>query len=585
MSAIKICDNVIEYPDPESKRSIMFNGPCQNSCVFCYEGKRDKEHFNISKKELRDLIKEGRDKGKRSLHFSGYCEPSLYPHLLESIRYAKSIGYKNIYISTNGRTFKNLRYLKELVDAGLNKINFSIHGHNPALVDSMTRSEGSFLECLAGIKNALYLRKKGNLSISALVTITKLNVKYLPQIVVFFSRLGVEHISLSEFSPIGSGFENYKKIRVDRKELLHYIKKAVIVADRCHQKINVKIPQNDLLDGIRKYSNSMRFDGGDALAIFNNCKRLTSNEIYTYFGKECLDCSMNSLCNCVYSTYKSVIRDKSITSVDLREFYFKKNFKRNLTEFFNKLKKPVAVILSNKTYALFLSAVGCAESNNINHLSIDFTDSLFLAKDIEILNDRATNFEIILSLGEHLLDNLKFLNKNAGSVNFSLEIYLSKENINYFGDRHFLDLLKKLRKKGMANLILAQKQRYAGNKNYLVSLYSHRTTLGKFLGYCSKNSIKFTIRDIPFCYFDNKLKKSFSSGFDITRNYNPTYIDLKDRKINYNLFFPEATKNLRHKKNKCGFCKHRNNCPGELEEVIRFFGFYPKPIRAKPGIN
>lgn len=62
-----------------------------------------------------------------SLRLSWIGEPTLHPRLVDSIRYAKDRNIPEVSFLTNG-TKLNLRYMKELIDAGLDLLTISIDG-------------------------------------------------------------------------------------------------------------------------------------------------------------------------------------------------------------------------------------------------------------------------------------------------------------------------------------------------------------------------------------------------------------------------------------------------------------------------
>jgi MoaA/NifB/PqqE/SkfB family radical SAM enzyme len=80
--------------------------------------------------------------------------PSLrYAHLDKYIQYAESLGwFKKIQIQTNGRRLSDRKYLKHLIDCGVNEFFISIHGLEE-VHDAITRTRGSFRETLEGIHN------------------------------------------------------------------------------------------------------------------------------------------------------------------------------------------------------------------------------------------------------------------------------------------------------------------------------------------------------------------------------------------------------------------------------------------------
>lgn len=118
-----------EMPFPSKNLLIEVTNYCNNKCIFCYHDcmKRKKEH--IDEKMCRRILKEAYDLGTKEVGFYVAGEPLLNPKLNEYIKFAKQLGYKYIYITTNG-ILANLDNVKKLYDSGLNSIKYSINATN-----------------------------------------------------------------------------------------------------------------------------------------------------------------------------------------------------------------------------------------------------------------------------------------------------------------------------------------------------------------------------------------------------------------------------------------------------------------------
>ncbi|MFL5752236.1 MAG: radical SAM/SPASM domain-containing protein [Bacteroidia bacterium] len=140
-----------------------------------------------------DLIRRIMDQSAQ--HFPGtkigyaFTEPGVYPHLMESLAYAKS---KNIYttVTTNGL---NLPKIAEgLCENGLKELFISLDG--PARVHNEIRgNKRSFELALEGIKKLI--EHKGNRpAISIYCTITQWNIGHLKEFTDLFSGFPLKEI-------------------------------------------------------------------------------------------------------------------------------------------------------------------------------------------------------------------------------------------------------------------------------------------------------------------------------------------------------------------------------------------------------
>ena len=135
-----------------AKELNLFVGySCNNNCWFCSEmrnkGKPDKDTRTV-KSELFN----SRKNGFQRIVFTG-GEPTIRPDIVELVSYAKSLGFEEIFIITNGRMLFYEELARRLAEAGLTHILFSLHGPNAAVHDCLTRSPGSFKQTVQGIKN------------------------------------------------------------------------------------------------------------------------------------------------------------------------------------------------------------------------------------------------------------------------------------------------------------------------------------------------------------------------------------------------------------------------------------------------
>ncbi len=101
---------------------ISLTSCCNLRCKYCSQHNEERENISLSfYKNLIDAL----DKMKiKKIRFTG-GEPMLNPNIAKLVAYAKSKkNIKHIGITTNGVLINE--YLEELVENGLNKINFSL---------------------------------------------------------------------------------------------------------------------------------------------------------------------------------------------------------------------------------------------------------------------------------------------------------------------------------------------------------------------------------------------------------------------------------------------------------------------------
>lgn len=194
---------------------------CNNKCLFCAASNRV---VHRAKAEMKYELVKGREWGADRVDFTG-GEPTLHPDLVELVAYAKRIGYRVINIKTNGRRLSNKDYLQRLVDAGLNHVLISVHGHTPEIHDALTQVKGSFDDVVKALGNLIELK----VTFLSLTVLTTFNYKHLKETVKFCYDYGRGH-SFAYIYPVASAYKNfnivvprYIDVKPYLRELLEYV--------------------------------------------------------------------------------------------------------------------------------------------------------------------------------------------------------------------------------------------------------------------------------------------------------------------------------------------------------------------------
>lgn len=105
---------------------IELSNICNYECIFCANSKMTREKGEIDKQFLFRILKEAYALGVTDVGFYATGEPFVCENLDSYIKKAKEIGYKYIYLTTNG-ALANPERLKQAFEAGLDSIKFSIN--------------------------------------------------------------------------------------------------------------------------------------------------------------------------------------------------------------------------------------------------------------------------------------------------------------------------------------------------------------------------------------------------------------------------------------------------------------------------
>lgn len=197
------------YQGPVGTSPFIYAGyVCNNRCVYCFE--MDLKFHDKGTESLKREVAAIRKKFD-FINFMGQ-EPTLRKDIFELVRYAKSLNFRQIGITTNGRMFAYPDFAEKIAAAGLDQAVITMAGHNALLHDGHTAAKGSFKEALQGIKNFIALQKRRELSLVLNLMATKLNYRELSRAVKFYIGLGVKEINIGHILPFNKNIVNSRRI-------------------------------------------------------------------------------------------------------------------------------------------------------------------------------------------------------------------------------------------------------------------------------------------------------------------------------------------------------------------------------------
>lgn len=202
---------------------------CNNNCVMCTTQPKHSYYTDRSTDEILHDLKQGRKQNYKRVEFTG-GEPTIRKDILYLISLARTLGYEEIGISTNGRMFSCESFTKQAVVNGLNKLNISLYGFNRQLHDAITRTPGSFSQTLKGIKACLNYPQ---IVLTVNTVVFDFNYKYLDKIAKYLLTLGVQYWNLLDLIPDGYAKNRYSSLAINSLiRLSHQLQKLDTVIFR-----------------------------------------------------------------------------------------------------------------------------------------------------------------------------------------------------------------------------------------------------------------------------------------------------------------------------------------------------------------
>ncbi len=140
-------------------------------------------------------------------------EPTTNPHLADYAAWARELGYRCISVMTNGRMLSHPPTARRLIEAGVNRFNISVHGHDAALHESLTRTPGSFAQTVRGftVLKALAIRTSP-VEIHTSTVVNKRNLQHLTQIYALLRGLGADQVVFNAMEATGRAHVHFDRL-------------------------------------------------------------------------------------------------------------------------------------------------------------------------------------------------------------------------------------------------------------------------------------------------------------------------------------------------------------------------------------
>jgi len=204
---------------------VRISNACNNNCIFCLDSHSHNGTF-IDEEKVKKQIKEGFQSAYENRVIISGGEASINPKFSEYIKYAKKVWYDRIQTITNWVMFWNQDFAKKVINAWLQEITFSFHGHTEKLHDYLVGTPWSFKKSLSWL---LFIKKNHpKIIVNIDIVVNKINIKFLPDIVNFFMKFWVYEFDILQIIPFGRAFfpKNKKKLFYSIEENIVYLQKT-----------------------------------------------------------------------------------------------------------------------------------------------------------------------------------------------------------------------------------------------------------------------------------------------------------------------------------------------------------------------
>lgn len=222
-----------------------FTNSCNLKCVHCYQEAKSKvSPDELTTQEALNVVDQLNEARVVALSFSG-GEPLTRKDFFQVAKYAHDNGLF-ISVATNG-TLITEAVANKMKDAGVEYVEVSLDGSVASTHDSFRGIAGAFKQTLKGIENC----KKTGIYTCLATTLTKYNLKEIPDIVQLSKNLRVDRFMLFNFIPTGRG-KNILKQDVSPEEREQVLKDL-------YQELKSKVTNEESTDFIECFTTAPQF--------------------------------------------------------------------------------------------------------------------------------------------------------------------------------------------------------------------------------------------------------------------------------------------------------------------------------------
>ncbi|MFP4189507.1 MAG: radical SAM protein [Candidatus Woesearchaeota archaeon] len=278
------------YVTENRMREVIINTSfqCNDNCIHCLFKNVSTPQKNLD--ECRSLLDEAKANSVHVVCFEG-GEPTLHPDIIRLVAYAKSLGFSDIFMESNGRMFSNREFTRKIFKAGLWPLHVALHSWRHDVHDSIVQNKGSHAQVIKGLRNIVELGYKGKVKIN--IPFNKSNLNDVEKTVYLCKSLGFREVFLQ--------YLTHKRGLKDPDELPAYGESSKVmkrVIDRFGDDMLI-LTQNMPVCKMKGYEDNVLPDMGNT-GYFDELGERKAIALELAYGKikdkSCDDCLYSFLC-------------------------------------------------------------------------------------------------------------------------------------------------------------------------------------------------------------------------------------------------------------------------------------------------
>lgn len=231
------------------------SGTCNHRCIFCALDYMEYQPVFLETEKVKEFLAEAKEKGLKSVMFSGEGEPLLHKDIAQIITSAKKSGLDTA-VTSNGVLFEPELARKILPFLDWFRISFNAGDQKTYALVHQTKSQ-DFNKVLSNIERAVKIKKENNYdcTIGAQMLLLNENFDQAPKLAQALKERGADYLIIKPYSQhlksknkLG-GTIDYEKYSQKAKRLEKYNSDQFQVIFRKHtmDKLNYKKPYDKCL--------------------------------------------------------------------------------------------------------------------------------------------------------------------------------------------------------------------------------------------------------------------------------------------------------------------------------------------------
>jgi MoaA/NifB/PqqE/SkfB family radical SAM enzyme len=295
---------------------IKTGGLCNNRCVHCVVSERHKIGNRGALSYKRGVSAAVRN-GATHISVTG-GEPTIHKGIVDILSHAKAEGL-TVTLQTNGRRLADRSFTQALYGL-VDQYVIALHGSCPAVHDAITRRHGSFLQTVAGVRNA----SRGEASMIAKVVLSSYNANDLKALAKLIFELRMDAAIFAFPHGVGDAKKNYQRLIIPYSTLWPFLRSSIDFLEKKDVRVGIETFPFCIVHGYEHKVLECFLHQGESEVQFLNQPRKNWTALRLKQKKKfkhCLDCCFNPICEGVWIEYAEMFGSREFIPRRDREYY------------------------------------------------------------------------------------------------------------------------------------------------------------------------------------------------------------------------------------------------------------------------